>query len=54
MSNTPGAPDGMKVDVEGRVYCTGAEGVWVFDATGNHLGTISHAGEAVELRLGIR
>ena len=38
--NTPGAPDGMKVDVEGRVYCTGAEGVWVFDAVGNHLGTI--------------
>jgi len=38
--NTPGAPDGMKVDVEGRVYCTGAGGVWVFDAAGNHLGTI--------------
>ena len=25
-----GVPDGMKVDVEGRVYCTGPEGVWVF------------------------
>lgn len=37
---TPGAPDGMKVDVEGRVYCTGAGGVWVFDSGGNHLGTI--------------
>jgi gluconolactonase len=36
----PGAPDGMKVDVEGRVYCTGAGGVWVFDAQGKHLGTI--------------
>ncbi|MFQ6029532.1 MAG: SMP-30/gluconolactonase/LRE family protein, partial [Dehalococcoidia bacterium] len=33
-------PDGMKVDVEGRVYCTGSGGVWVFDAQGNHLGTI--------------
>ena len=37
---TPGAPDGMKVDVEGRVYCTGAGGVWVFSSQGNHLGTI--------------
>jgi gluconolactonase len=37
---TPGAPDGMKVDVDGRIYCTGAGGVWVFDSDGNHLGTI--------------
>jgi gluconolactonase len=36
----PGAPDGMKVDVHGHVYCTGARGVWVFDARGLHLGTI--------------
>jgi gluconolactonase len=35
-----GVPDGMKVDTEGRVYCTGAGGCWVFDAAGNHLGTI--------------
>ena len=35
-----GVPDGMKVDVEGRVYCTGAGGCWVFDADGNHLGVI--------------
>ena len=35
-----GVPDGMKVDIEGRVYCTGAGGCWVFDASGNHLGTI--------------
>jgi gluconolactonase len=35
-----GAPDGMKADNEGRVYCTGAGGVWVFDPAGNHLGTI--------------
>ena len=36
----PGAPDGMKVDVEGNVYCTGPGGVWVMDASGKHLGTI--------------
>jgi gluconolactonase len=39
-SAIPGSPDGMKVDIEGRVYCTGAGGVWVFDSGGNHLGTI--------------
>ena len=33
-----GAPDGMKVDVEGNVYCTGPGGVWVTDPQGNHLG----------------
>ena len=35
-----GVPDGMKVDVEGRVYCTGPGGCWVFDAAGNGLGVI--------------
>ena len=39
-SAADGVPDGMKVDIEGRVYCTGPEGVWVFDAAGNHLGII--------------
>ena len=37
---TPGAPDGMKVDTNGRLFCTGAGGVWVFDPDGTHLGTI--------------
>ena len=36
----PGVPDGMKVDVEGNVYCGGAGGVWVMDPSGKHLGTI--------------
>ena len=35
-----GIPDGMKVDVEGNVYCTGPGGVWIMDASGKHLGTI--------------
>ena len=30
----PGVPDGMKVDVEGNVYCGGAGGIWVMDKTG--------------------
>lgn len=36
----PDGPDGMKVDVEGNVYCTGPGGVWVIDQLGKHLGTI--------------
>jgi gluconolactonase len=39
-SRVPGSPDGMKVDVCGHIYCTGPRGVWIFDAEGNHLGTI--------------
>ena len=36
----PGHPDGMKVDSEGNVYCTGPGGVWVIDPSGKHMGTI--------------
>ena len=36
-----GVPDGMKVDVEGRVYCTGPGGTWVFAPDGSRLGIIS-------------
>ncbi len=36
----PGAPDGMKVDTEGNVYCTGPGGIWIIDRTGKHLGII--------------
>jgi gluconolactonase len=38
----PGVPDGMKVDVEGNVYCGGPGGVWIIDPAGKHLGTIEH------------
>lgn len=30
----------MKVDVQGRIFCTGPGGIWVFDSDANHLGTI--------------
>ncbi len=33
----PGAPDGMKVDVEGNVYVTGPGGIHVFDPAGKLL-----------------
>jgi len=35
-----GVPDGMKVDKSGNVFVTGPKGIWVWDAKGNHLGTI--------------
>jgi sugar lactone lactonase YvrE len=35
-----GAPDGMKVDVQGNVFCTGPGGVWVLDPAGELLGVI--------------
>lgn len=39
-SKRPGLPDGMKVDEDGNLYCTGPGGVWIIDSRGNHLGTI--------------
>ena len=35
-----GNPDGMKVDMEGNLYCTGPGGLWIMDPSGEHLGTI--------------
>ncbi len=35
----PRNPDGMKVDIEGNLYITGAGGLWVVDPNGHHLGT---------------
>jgi gluconolactonase len=37
---TDGVPDGMKVDVEGRVFCTGPGGTWVFAPDGARIGII--------------
>ena len=35
-----GVPDGIKVDDKGNLFVTGPKGIWVWDANGNHLGTI--------------
>jgi gluconolactonase len=35
-----GVPDGMKIDSQGNVFVTGPKGIWVWDANGNHLGTV--------------
>jgi len=35
-----GVPDGMRVDNAGNLFVTGPKGIWIWDAAGNHLGTI--------------
>jgi gluconolactonase len=35
-----GVPDGMKVDVQGNVFCTGPGGIWVLSPEGETLGRI--------------
>jgi gluconolactonase len=42
----PGVPDGMKVDVEGNVYCGGAGGLYIMDPKGKKLGRIVHGAPA--------
>jgi gluconolactonase len=39
-SDDPGVPDGLKVDAQGNVFCTGPGGVWVCRANGELLGRI--------------
>ena len=39
-AETDGVPDGMKVDSEGRVYCTGPGGCWVFTPAGQLIGIV--------------
>ncbi len=46
LGDRPGVPDGMKVDVEGNVYCGGSGGLWILDPKGEHLGTIVHGAPA--------
>jgi gluconolactonase len=48
----PGIPDGMKVDVKGRVYCTGPGGIWVMEPDGTHIGTIRLPEQAVNFTFG--
>ena len=47
-----GAPDGMKVDRKGNVYCTGPGGVWIISPEGKHLGTIKTPDRVTNLTFG--
>ena len=47
-----GVPDGMKVDKSGNLFVTGPKGIWVWDANGNHLGTIAMPEQPANLTWG--
>ncbi len=47
-----GVPDGIRVDKSGNLYVTGPKGIWVWDASGNHLGTIVTPEQPVNLTWG--
>jgi gluconolactonase len=47
-----GVPDGIKVDKNGNLFVTGPKGIWVWDAKGNHLGTIAMPEQPANLAWG--
>lgn len=47
-----GAPDGMKVDADGRLWTTGAGGVSVHSAAGKYLGVFEMAEHAANITFG--
>jgi gluconolactonase len=47
-----GVPDGIKVDKDGNLFVTGPKGIWVWDAKGNHLGTIAMPEQPANLTWG--
>lgn len=47
-----GVPDGIKVDRQGNLFVTGPKGIWVWDANGNHLGTIDMPEQPANLTWG--
>lgn len=50
----PGRPDGMKIDQDGNVFCTGPGGVWVFSSAGKLLGKIHLQQKTANLAWGDR
>ncbi len=47
-----GVPDGIKVDKNGNLFVTGPKGIWVWDASGNHIGTIAMPEQPANLTWG--
>jgi gluconolactonase len=47
-----GVPDGIKIDKSGNLFVTGPKGIWVWDAHGNHLGTIAMPEQPANLTWG--
>lgn len=50
--DTNGVPDGMKVDQEGRIFCTGPGGIWVFTPDGEQVGIIATAEVTANIAFG--
>ena len=50
--NEPGAADGMKVDTEGNVYCTGPGGIHVISPSGALLGRLRIPGHVTNMGWG--
>jgi gluconolactonase len=48
----PGVPDGLKVDIQGRVYCTGPGGIWVFAPDGKRVGIVKFPEQSVNFAFG--
>ena len=48
----PGVPDGMKVDVEGNIWCCAQGGIHIFDGQGELLGIIQMPEQAANLVFG--
>src|SRR5215211_8563112 len=48
----PILPDGLKVDLGGNIYCTGAGGIWICSSAGELLGQIPFPEVAANLAWG--
>lgn len=47
-----GSPDGMRVDRDGNVYCTGPGGIWIFDPAATCLGILRGPEQPANLAFG--
>ncbi|MBM3932784.1 MAG: SMP-30/gluconolactonase/LRE family protein [SAR202 cluster bacterium] len=48
----PGFPDGMKLDQDGRIYCTGPGGIHVIEPNGNVIGVIKLPEQSINMGWG--
>jgi len=49
-----GEPDGMKLDQKGNLFAVGPKGIWIWDESGHHLGTIVMPEQPANLTWGDR
>lgn len=51
-SDLPGFPDGMKIDVEGRIYISGPGGLWALTPDGQVIGVIEFPEQVINMGWG--